>query len=135
MTFKIDRWERLYTNWISNGTKIHLVQYEDILNPEVQPKVITSILEFLNFEASPERMQCIARHEEGKFHRKVKCTTKSEVGVAASSDYIHDIFTADQKKLVDAAIQRLQALIAERLPGQNENVDLDRYKSTIVDFC
>ena len=134
MAFKIERWEDLYTKWItqtSNG--IVLIQYEDMLDSQKQPGVIENILKFLKlFQDDPERMRCLSSNSEGKFHRNKK-SKKVLCAPDTSDQYLHDIFTNDQKSLIDSAIDRLSNLVSIYLPGQK--VNLEKYRSTVVDFC
>ena len=131
MAFKIERWEDLYTKWItqtSNG--IVLIQYEDMLDSQKQPGVIENILQFLKlFHADQERMRCLSANSEGKFHRKKK--SKKVKCAPVTSD--QHFFTDEQKSLIDSAIDRLSNLVSIYLPGQK--VNLEKYRSTVVDLC
>ena len=130
VAFKIERWEDLYTKWItqtSNG--IVLIQYEDMLDSQKQPGVIENILQFLKlFHADQERMRCLSANHEGKFHRKNKSKK-----VRCAPDTSNQYFTDEQKSLIDSAIDRLSNLVSIYLPGQK--VNLEKYRSTVVELC
>ena len=134
MAFKIERWEDLYTKWITQASNgVVLIQYEDMMDSKKRPVVIENILQFLKlFHADQERMRCLSANHEGKFHRKKK-SKKVKCAPDTSDQYLHDIFTYDQKSLIDSAIDRLSSLVSIYLPGQK--VNLEKYRSTVVDFC
>ena len=107
---------------------IYMVQYEDI--PE-NSDLIKNILKFLGMASDPQRLSCLELNSEGKFHRKKG--SKQACNSETSEHFMPDIFTAEQKELVDSAIDRLSELVKRHLPIQE--VDLKKYKSTVVDFC
>ena len=107
---------------------IYMVQYEDI--PE-NSDLIKNILKFLGIASDPQRLSCLESNSEGKFHRKKG--SKQACNSETSEHFMPDIFTAEQKELVDSAIDRLSELVERHLPIQE--VDLKKYKSTVVDFC
>ena len=107
---------------------IYMVQYEDI--PE-NSDLIKNILKFLGIASDPQRLSCLESNSEGKFHRKKG--SKQACNSETSEHFMPDIFTAEQKELVDSAIDRLSELVKRHLSIQE--VDLKKYKSTVVDFC
>ena len=133
MSYKTERWEELYSTWISEGRRVALVQYEDILDAKRQPAVIESILKFLNHsKKDSDRLECLLSNPEGKFHRN-KNSTKKLCNAETSDNYMHDIFTPVQKQLIDLAVDRLDELVRKHWPDQV--IDFGQYKSTVVDFC
>ena len=133
VSYKTERWEELYSTWISEGRRVALVQYEDILDAKRQPAVIESILNFLNYsKKDPDRLECLSSNPEGKFHRN-KNSTKKLCNAETSDNYMHDIFTPVQKQLIDSAVDRLDELVRKHWPDQV--IDFGQYKSTVVDFC
>lgn len=130
---RIKVWETFYTTWITEGTRVHVTKFEDLADNATMIDSLRSIVEFLGLPKLDDgRLGCLRSHMEGRFHRK-KCGGKTTEASVKQGKYLHDIFTADQKKIIDEAIARLNDAIAEHLPDQT--VNLNDYKSTVVDYC
>ena len=103
-----------------------MLQFEDVVDTDKRPEVLRSILNYLEFPVNEKRIKCINKHGEGKLQRQ---------GCADDIKQILDIFTPEQKVLVDAAIDRLRDKMQEYIPDQAKRINLDQYKSTVVNFC
>ena len=64
------------------------------------------ILDFLDLEPDPQRLECVLRNGEGQFHRKAKNVSSSTL-----TSQISDPFNNVQKHLIREAVRRVdQAL-------------------------
>ena len=88
--------------------------------------MIGSILEYLNQPVDLKRLSCITKHGEGRLQRR---------GCSPDIEQIYDIFSPEQKEMIDAAIDRLKDRMVEYIPDQAKKINLDQYKSTVVNFC
>ena len=55
---------------------MHVLHYDDLKSDLVGE--LTSLLRFLNWEITPEQLECVTRHEEGQFHRQHKTRPADE---------------------------------------------------------
>ena len=86
-------------------------------------ETLKDISTFLNFTFDENRLECTARHSEGRFHRKQRCiphkppasNKKAEDAdsILHSPNDPHDIFTELQKNKVNLAIRNVNNAILE----------------------
>ena len=133
VSVKIEKWEEFHLKWLQEGNDILIIVFESLPRGSLN-ETLKDISAFLNFEFDENRLECTARHSEGRFHRKERCirheSPVSNKKVEANDTILlspdmairlallsldpHDIFTEHQKNKVNLAIRNVNNAILER---------------------
>ena len=121
---KISAWQNLYLDWLSNAppSSLHILHFEDLVaDTEGSVRAVVAFLGMPSVD--PERVSCAVRHAEGKFHRSSGSSSGSSSSgssgssssgsrmVTANGAADIDPFTTDQRKLIEEAIDRVDAAL------------------------
>ena len=110
---KADAWVNFYSDWLENNPRenILVIHYENM--KQTLEHSLKKILGFLGFEADPGRISCAANFQTGHFKRSHK------------EDLRDEPYNADQKKIIDASIQKLDSILKKH---KKERLPLKKYK-------
>ncbi|KAJ8043537.1 WSC domain-containing protein 1 [Holothuria leucospilota] len=90
-----DKWFGIIDKWLAKDPNIHVVFYENLLKDKRTE--LEKMLEFLNIDIDPARLDCTIANQEGSFHRK------------STNEF--DPFTDELKTYLDEKIRRAQDLL------------------------
>ena len=122
---KTERWEEFHLKWLEEGSDIMVIVFESLTKDSLN-ETLRDISTFLNFTFDENRIDCTARHSEGRFHRKQRCIRQKptvlkkiqgEDTSLSNTDYpsdLNDIFTEKQKAKINLAIRNVNNAILER---------------------
>lgn len=90
-----EKWFGIIDKWLAKDPNIHVVFYENLLKDTRTE--LEKMLEFLNVDIDPARLDCTIANQEGSFHRK------------STNEF--DPFTDELKTFLNGKIRRAQDLL------------------------
>ncbi len=111
---KIRSWENLYLDWLSECPDLLVVHFEQLAGREeeeggIRKEELRRVAEFLGFGGGDleERLECVASHPEGSFHRLAGAGGGGGGGGGGP-------YSAEQKRRLRRAVDRVDGALKRR---------------------
>ena len=114
---KLEQWSEVALDWLKYGTDVHIMFYEKVKADPITE--MSRLLEYLKIEGDvtkEQRLKCLARNLEGKFHRE---KSKSETKV--------DLFPQSAFNVTEAIDQAILRVHTEVLRKTGQGLPLEQY--------
>lgn len=105
----ITRWYEIISDWLTYGSEIHLIFYEELKEQPVG--VVAELLSTLGLDLDSRRVSCLKKYTSGKFLR-VKHNTESP--------YTEDLLSIF-RTVISKAAEMIEAKTGRKLPTQKYN--------------